>query len=224
MAEQKEKMIDLKKNIAKDIAYLITQNEITKISKLHQNFRRLYRQAQIPLFGGDIGFEKAFVFVASKHIFEIDLSKSIPFRGMDETEKLYHELLIQDFIPFGFLRRLNDHEIKRLLFLSINHFKCNIVSIAEMKRINNLVARRTQTTEQLKHLTQDYVGYKIIEGVIDGQITSAAEKEIEKIRLAHYFLVPAPSDEEILKTFGWRKLPVAEETVTNIFRIIQEKL
>jgi hypothetical protein len=97
----------------------------------------------------------------------------------------------------------------RLLFININNAECNIVSNEEMKRVNIQLARHTQATDELKHITQMYVGYKIMEDVFDGKILSASEKEIEKLCLADYFAVPAPSDEEILKTFGWRKLPIS---------------
>ena len=46
---------------------------------------------------------------------------------------------------------------------------------------------------------------------------------MEKINLSDYFGVPAPPDEEILRTFGWRKLPINEETLANIFPVIHEK-
>ena len=66
-------MLELKKDIANEITYLIAQNEITKISNLHKTLRHLYRRAKIPTFGCYVGFEKAFIFVAAKHIFKIDL-------------------------------------------------------------------------------------------------------------------------------------------------------
>jgi hypothetical protein len=69
MTQEGEKLLELKKKIAEEIAYLIAQNEITKISKLHKNIRGLYRRAKIPTFGGYLVFEKAFIFVAAKHIF-----------------------------------------------------------------------------------------------------------------------------------------------------------
>ena len=80
-------MLELKKDIANEIAYLIAQNEITKISKLHKTIRHLYRRAKIPTFGCYIGFEKAFIFVAAKHIFKIDLSKSKLFHNIRRLRK-----------------------------------------------------------------------------------------------------------------------------------------
>ena len=221
MTQEGEKMLDLKKNIAQEIAYLVAQNEITKISKLHKNIRRLYKQAKIPTFGGFLVFEKAFILVAAKHIFEIDLSKSKLFHDLAETEKLFHGLL-QDSNLFHLLYTLNERNLTRLLFLNINHAECNVISNEEMKRVNVQLARHGQAKGELKHITQLYIGYKIMEDVFDGKILNAAEKEIEKLRLSDFFAVPAPSDEEILRKFGWRKLPVTNETLTKIFHIIQE--
>jgi len=111
----------------------------------------------------------------------------------------------------------------RILFLNINHAKSNLISNEEMKKVNLLIAQHTQAKDELKQITKMYVGYKIMQDVYDGKILNASEKEIEKIRLSDYFGVPAPSDEEILSTFGRRKLPFSNETVANIFRIIPEK-
>ena len=61
-----------------------------------------------------------------------------------------------------------------------------------MKRVNVQLARHTQAKIELKHITQMYTGYKIMEDVFDGKILSAQEKEIEKLRLSDYFAVPAP--------------------------------
>ena len=222
MSREGDKMLDLKKNIAKEIAYLVTQNEITKISKLHKNIRHLYRQAKIPTFGGYLVFEKAFIFVAAKHIFQIDLSKSKLFHDIAESEKLYHGLL-QDAKIFSLLNNVDERGLIRLLFLNINHAECDIVTNEEMKRVNIQLARHTQAKDELKHITQMYVGYKIMEDVFDGKILSASDKETEKLYLSDYFAVPAPSDEQILRTFGWHKLPIDNETLSKIFHIIQEK-
>lgn len=222
MTQEGEKLLELKKKIAEEIAYFIAQNEITKISKLHKNIRGLYRRAKIPTFGGYLVFEKAFIFVAAKHIFQIDLSKSKLFHDIADSEKLYHGLL-QDSKIFSLLHHVDERGLMRLLFININHAECNIVSNEEMKRVNIQLARHTQASDELKHITQMYVGYKIMEDVFDGKILSAPEKEIEKLCLADYFAVQAPSDEEILKTFGWRKLPISNETLAKIFHIIPEK-
>jgi len=222
MSREGEKMLDHKKNIAEEIAYLIAQNEITKISKLHKNIRGLYRQAKIPTFGGYLVFEKAFIFVASKHIFQIDLSKSKLFHDIAESEKLYHGLL-QDASIFSLIHHVDERGLTRLLFLNINHAECDIITNEEMKRVNIQLARHAQATDEFKHITQMFVGYKIIEDVFDGKILNASEKEIEKLYLSDYFAVPAPSDEEILRTFGWHKLPVDNEKLTRIFHIIQER-
>jgi hypothetical protein len=222
MVTEGEKMLDRKKSIAEEIAYLVAQNEITKISKLHKTIRRRYKQTNIPTFGGYLVFEKAFILVAAKHIFEIDLSKSTLFHNIAESEKLFHKLL-EDSNLFSLLHHINERELMRLLFLNINHAECNVTSNEEMKTVNILLVRHTQTLGELKHVMQMYVGYKIMEEVFDRKILSAQEKETEKLRLSDYFLIPAPSDEEILRTFGWRKLPVENKTLTRIFRVIQEK-
>jgi len=141
---------------------------------------------------------------------------------MADSEKLYHGLL-QDSKIFSLLHHVDERGLMRLLFININHAECNIVSNEEMKRVNIGLARHTQATDELKHITQMYVGYKIMEDVFDGKILSASEKEIEKLCLADYFAVPTSSDEEILKTFGWRKLPISNETLAKIFHIIPEE-
>ena len=219
---ENRRMFDLKKNIAQELAYLVVQNEITKISKLHKTIRVLYRQNGIPTFGGYIVFEKAFIFVAAKHIFQLDLSNSKLFHDLAESEKIYHGLL-QDSRLFSLTPDLNERGLMRLFFLNINHAECNITSIEDLKRMNILLAKHAQATAEFKHIIRMYVGYRIMQEVIDGKIINAQEKEMEKIYLSDYFVVPAPSDEEILRTFGWRKLPVNEETLTKIFSIIQEK-
>jgi hypothetical protein len=215
-------MLELKKDIANEIAYLIAQNEITKISKLHKTIHHLYRRAKIPTFGCYIGVEKAFIFVAAKHIFKIDLSKSKLFHNIADSENLYH-FLLQDTSLYSLLNQVNEKGLMRLLYLNINHAECNLISNEEMKKVNLLIAQHAQAKDELKHITKMYVGYKIMQDVYDEKILNASEKEIEKIRLSDYFGVPAPSDEEILSTFGWRKLPLPNETVANIFRIIPKK-
>jgi hypothetical protein len=223
MAQEDKKTLEIKESIAKEIAYLIIQNEITKISKLHQNIRRLYRKAHVPTFGGHLVFEKAFVFTAVKHIFQIDLSESKLLHDVAESEKLYHGLL-QDSSIFSLLHYVGERGLMRLLFLNINHAECNLISLEDMKRVNVLLTRQTQAKDEFKHIMRMYVGYKIMEGVFDRKILNAQEKEIEKLRLSDYFAVPAPSDEEILRTFGWRKLPVTNEELAKIFSFIQTSL
>jgi hypothetical protein len=215
-------MLDLKKDIANEIAYLVAQNELTKISKLHKSIHHLYGRAKIPTFSCHIGFEKAFIFVAAKHIFKIDLSKSKLFHNIADSENLYH-FLLQDSSLYSLLHQVNEKGLMRLLFLNINHAECKLINNEEMKKVNLLIARHAQAKDELKHITKMYVGYKIMQDVHDGKILNASEKEIEKLNLSDFFGVPAPPDEEILRTFGWRKLPVPNETLSNIFRIIPEK-
>ncbi len=216
------KMLDLKKNIAEEIAHLIVQNEMTKISRLHKTIRALYRHNGIPTFGGYIVFEKTFIFIAAKHIFQIDLSQSKLFHGIAESEQLYHALLL-DSKMFSLIPSVDERGLMRLFFLNINHAECNITNNEDLKRVNILLARHAQAMDEFKRIIRMYVGYKIIQDIIDGKILNAAEKEIEKIQLSDYFVVPAPSDQEILRTFGWRKLPVAEEILSKIFHVIQDK-
>lgn len=144
------------------------------------------------------------------------------FTTSADSENLYH-FLLQDSSIYSLLHQVNEKGLMRILFLNINHAESNLISNDEMKKVNLLIAQHTQAKDELKQITKMYVGYKIMQDVYDGKILNASEKEIEKIRLSDYFGVPAPSDEEILCTFGRRKLPLPNETVANIFRIIPEK-
>ena len=212
-------MLERKKDIAQEIAYLVAQEEITKIGKLHKCINRLYREAGVPTFGGKLSFEKAFIFVAAKHFFNMEIGKSRTFSGIAGIENLYHKL-IEDPEISSLLYQLNEKKLTTLLFLNFTHLECNVVTTTDLKRINLLLVQNKQIAEEINQVTQRYVGYKIIEAVSDGKISSAKEKEIAKLRLSDYFGVPAPPDEEILRTFGWHKLSVSKETVAEIFRTI----
>ena len=165
-------MFDLKKNIAQELAYLIVQNEITKISKLHKTIHHLYTRAKIPTFGSYIGFEKAFIFVAAKHTFKIDLSKTKLFHDIADSENLLSlpTSRLQPILPPKSSKRERSYG---LLYLNINHAECNLITNEDLKRVNIMLAKHAQAKDELKHITRMYIGYRIMQDVFDGKILSA---------------------------------------------------
>lgn len=210
-------MIDKRKDAVYELLQLLDQNKTESVGKFNKLMRRLYKKNEIFGFGKS-QYERIFVFVTAKHLYRKNLSHLDYFSKIAEYDKIYHSILDN---PSDAPRILKDEKNASILtYLNFAHEDLGIIEFEQMRKFNFIIAKAYPLfIEQLLDMSKRYVSYKIAEGIIDGIITDAREKETEKRQLADLMVTIPPSDEEIINKFiKPHNFPVDKKSLKNIFR------
>jgi len=196
-------MIERKKEVAREIAYMFLFGDIQKVEELDLAVRRLYVENTI-LFPWRHKKEKAertFLFVASKYIFGIDLNSYKPFLEISKEDCIYRKIRETRKVDKTELKGLGRPEVdplSEMMRINLNHRDLNLVSDEESVRFYSIISMKFRRWSHIMmDLIKGYVGNKILEGVLDGEITNRREKEEFKMRLCGLYFIEAPSDKGI---------------------------
>ncbi len=196
-------MIERKKEVAREIAFMFLFGDIQNTKQLNYAVRRLYLANDI-LFPWRYRKEKAertFLFVASKYVYGIDLSRFKPFKDISKEDRIYARIRETGKVDKTELKGLGKQEVdplSEMMRINLNHRDLDLISDEQsVKFYSILCARFRRWAHILMDLMKGYVGNKILEGILDGKITNRREKEEFKMRLCNLYFIEAPSDKEI---------------------------
>lgn len=196
-------MVERKKEVAREVAFMFLFSDIQNLKQLNAAVRRLYMANDI-LFPWRVKREKAertFLFVASKYVYGIDLSKFEPFQEISKEDRIYTRIKETGEVDKTELKGLGRQEVDPLtemMRINLNYRDLDLVSNDQSVRFYSILcARFRRWAHILMNLMKGYVGNKILEGILDGKITNRREKEEFKMRLCNLYFIEAPSDKEI---------------------------
>lgn len=197
------KMIDRKKEVAREIAYMFLFGDIENVRQLIFSVRHLYIENSI-LFPWRFKKEKAegtFVFVASKYIFGIDLSSYKPFLEISKEDSIYKKIRETGKVDKTELKGLGKQEVdplSEMMRINLSYQDLDLIPEKESVRFYSILSVQFRRWSPiLMDLMKGYVGNKVLEGVLDGEITNRKEKEEFKMRLCNLYFIEAPSDKHI---------------------------
>ena len=197
------RMIERKKEVAREIAYMFLFGDIKNVKQLNLAVRHLYVENSI-LFPWRYKKEKAertFLFVASKYVLGIDLSSYKPFSEISKEDSIYKKIRETRKVDKTELKGLGKQEVDPLtemMRINLNYRDLDLVSDEESVRFYSILSVKFRRWSHiLMDLMKGHVGNKILEGILDREITNRREKEEFKMRLCNLYLIEAPSDKEI---------------------------
>lgn len=193
-------MINRKKDIAQEIAYMFLFGDISNTTELSYAARDFYKRHGILFATKRVRSEYPFIYLVSKHDYGISLSDFEPFINISVRDHVYEKMRKREKISKDLLHRVGKSNIKiatHLMGINLHHSNLDLVSDEESVEFYEHLVKSFRVLKPLTDQIKKYISHKVFEGILDGNISSRGEKERLKRSISDLYDIDMPSDEEM---------------------------